>query len=211
MLVNEKEIEQKNNQTSFNKKKQQITVLLLIICISCFLINSPMGKTICVSAFSFEQAHPISINVPTLNERVHNEKFLEWERTYNLDTYILPEGSIIRVNYTVLVTSLSNVSFISYFINDTSNVWTPNPPNFILAPGESFEKNFTLVKGLSEQSSLMGYYGSVLTESSNATVHWWYEVLFEGKRLSIGFLFFVGTLILVLTIPVFLKKKRKTS
>lgn len=210
-MINEREIELKNNQLTFSKKKQQITVLLLIICISCLLINSPMGKTICVSAFSLEQTHPISINVPTLNERVHNERFLEWAHTYNLGTYILPEESIIRVNYTVLATSLSNVSFTSVFVNDTVTVWTPKPPNFILAPGESFEENFTLVNGYSEQSSLMGYYALVLTENSTATVHWWYEVLFEGKRLSIGFLYFVGSLILVLTIPVFLKKKRNTS
>lgn len=203
-------MERKNNQTSFSKKKQQITILLLTICISCLLIDSHLEKTICVSAFSLEQTHPISINGPTLNERVHNERFLDWAHTYNLGTYILPEGSIIRVNYTVLATSLSNVSFISVFVNDTVTVWTPKPLNFILAPDESFEENFTLVNGYSEQSSLMGYYASVLTEGSNATVHWWYEVLFEGKRLSIGFLFSFGALTF-LTIVVMLIRKRKKS
>ncbi len=210
MLGNEKEIERKNNQLSFSKKKQQITVLLLIICISCLVINSPMGKTICVSAYSLEQTHPISINVPTLNERVHNERFLDWAHTYNLATYFLPEGSIIRVNYSVLATSLSNVSFISVFVNDTVTVWTPKPPNFILAPGESFEENFTLVNGYVEQSSLMAYYASVLTENSNATVHWWYEVLFEGKRLSIG-LFSIGTLTILTIVVMLIRKRRKSS
>ena len=203
-------MERKNNQTSFSKKKQQITVLLLIICISCLLIDSPMGKTICVSAIFLEQTHPISINGPTLNERVHKESSLMWDHTYILDTYILPEESIIRVNYTVLTNSLSNVSFTSVFVNDTVTVWTPKPPNFILAPGESFEENFTLVNGYFEQSSLMGYYASVLTENSTATVHWWYEILFEGKRASIGFLFSFGTLTF-LTIVVMLIRKRKKS
>ncbi len=142
-----------------------------------------------------------------INEKIHQEAFIDHVYT-PLGTYLLPEGSTIKVNYTVLPQSNSSVSFRYYYDEHNFTIWSPIPQNCILAPGEFFEGTFTLQTGLTSRLAEVGFQAAVTDGLTNATVHWWYEVLVTGKTPAAGFLVISGALIL-LSLGVIVHSKRK--
>ncbi len=142
-----------------------------------------------------------------INEKIHQESFIDYAYT-PLGTYLLPVGSVIQVNYTVLPQSNSSVSFRYYYDEHNFTIWSPIPQNCILAPGEFFEGTFTLQTGLTSRLAEVGFQAAVTDGITNATVHWWYEVLVTGKTPAAGFLVLSGTLILV-SLGVVIHSKRK--
>lgn len=153
-----------------------------------------------------------SLNKYTENGRVHNERVIEWPHSTNIDTISIVQGSIILFNCSVLANSNSSIEF-DYsedpaLVNITE--FGPDPINFTLAPGESYEETFTLVKGGYEFRSELSYRARLLTEGGNATVQWWYEILEYGKIPAPGFVYSFGILTL-LSIIVIVLKKRKSS
>ncbi|MHA1875163.1 MAG: hypothetical protein ACTSUC_01815 [Promethearchaeota archaeon] len=118
-------------------------------------------------------------------DKVHNEIFIDGCQE-SCSTKTLNSGCILVVNFTVLASSYSNVSFVSDLENVTNTTWLLNPINFILAPGESYQETFTLQAGVSEQYRGLLYYASCVESDSNVTVHWWFEVLNSGIADTIG-------------------------
>jgi len=178
-----------------------LTIILMVITSSfSFSANISLGAGIFL---------PFQDNQISVQERVHNEIFLEknqdtcWTQTLN-------SGGIIMINITVLENSFSNVSFVSDLENVTSYVaWLPNPINFILTPGESYQETFTLQAGISEQDRAIGYYASCVNSEANATVHWWYEILNSGTAEVIGIEYLGGLFLIAFVVLYYSRKKRK--
>ncbi|MHA1556824.1 MAG: hypothetical protein ACTSPM_07805 [Candidatus Heimdallarchaeota archaeon] len=145
-----------------------------------------------------------------IKEEIHKEFLYEWGGgEHYLGTIMLPMGSVIHINYTVLASSNSSVFFVPIFKDKVDTLWDPVPSNLTLAPGDSFAETYTVLTGTSSGHSEFAYYASVITENSSATIHWWYEVLVTGKISTVGILFLSGTLILISFIAI-LHSKRKT-
>ncbi len=142
-----------------------------------------------------------------VNEQIHSEVVLDIY-TDSIGIGSFTKHSIISVNFTVLPQSNSSVEFVFcyYYLNYT--VWSPDPGNFTLGIGESFAGNFTLVTAISSNTALFVFHTSVSSDRTNATVHYWYEVLVTGKTPSAGFLILSGTLVLI-SFGVIIRSKRK--
>ena len=160
--------------------------VLAIILVYSFVLSSQnvIGRT-----------YNLNNNLKT-NGVIHQESFVDNDY-WPLGTELLPVGSIIQVNYTVLPNSNSSVFFryIYYLTNDT--IWSPTPSNYTLAPGESFEGTFTLMKGMTSKLAELGFHAIVSDRLTNSTVHWWYEVLVTGKVPTAGFFVFGSSLLLL--------------
>ena len=202
----------KNNQLSFIKKRHHRAPILLFLSIALLLVSALLITSTQSSSTYLEQGNVYSIDKYTENGRVHKEVFINWPDYATIGTIMLRVRSIIHVNYTVLATSNSSVEFkiMKSLSHENRTYFSPEIPNFVLAPGESFAEDFTIVNGTAEYSTELSYKAYLLSEGGNATVHWWYEIIKKVKMPAPGFLFSFGTLT-VLTIIVILINKRKKS
>ncbi|NPD90598.1 MAG: hypothetical protein HGN29_17945 [Asgard group archaeon] len=202
----------KNNHSSFTKKRHHRVPILLLLNITLLLVSTLLITSTQSSSTYLEQGNVYSIDRYTENGRVHNEVFINWPDYANLGTIMLRVGSIIHVNYTVLATSNSSVEFeiMKSIGHENRTLFSPEIPNFVLAPGESLAEDFTVVNGTAEYSTELSYDAYLLSEGGNATVHWWYEIIKKVKMPAPGFLFSFGT-VTVLTIIVILINKRRKS
>ena len=194
--------------------KQHRTHILFLLCINLLLINALLITSKQSSSTYIKRCSEVSTDKYTENGQVHVEVFIEWPFSENLvSSYTLHIGSIFRINYTVLPISFSNVSFeyLPELGHENQTIFSPNPPNFILVPGESYTETFTVVHGTAEDYSLLLYKARPLKEDSNATVHWWFEVLKYGKASVPGFLFSFSVITILTIFLINQKKKRGNS
>lgn len=206
-------MEIKNNQLSFIKKSHHRVIILLLMIISLLLVSLLLINSSQISSICFKQGNDYSTDVYTENGRVHNERFIEWPFGANIGTITLHEGSIFLFNCSVLANSNSSIEFEYSEELGLENItfFDPDPNDFILAPGESYEETFTIVKGAYEFRSELSYRAHLLTEGGNATVHWWFEVLKYGEASVPGVLFSFGTLTLLAIVVILIAKRRKSS
>ena len=145
-------------------------ILLLLIALPTFSIVSCGNST----------HHSI-----TLQKYVEQEKeLLYWDTGYDLHTALLGSGESITITYTVLSESTSSVRFTDH--PDERIIWTPIPPNYTLAPGESYTETFHLNGSAVDGHAMLSYVASLITENQTAIVHWRYEVL-NGNLLTVFF------------------------
>lgn len=192
--------------------KQHRTHILFLLCINLLLINALLITSKQSTSTYIKRCSEVSTDKYTENGQVHTEVFIEWPFSENLvSSYTLHIGSIFRINYTVLPISFSNVSFeyLPELGHENQTIFSPNPPDFILVPGESYTETFTVVNG-TEDSSFLLYKARPLSEESNATVHWWFEVLKYGEASVPGVLFSFGTLAIFAIVVLIIKKRRKS-
>lgn len=120
-----------------------------------------------------------------INERTYGQNFVDYGGT-QIWGGIFSKGSIVHFNCTVLPKSNASVEFWYLYACLNYSTWLPEPPNFVLAIGESFAANYTLNRTIN-QASLPFTYDICTTErDENATVLWWYEILVTGKTALIG-------------------------
>ena len=206
--MNEKEIEQ-TEKKSIKKLIQRKSILFLLsITLAFLLYNSQISNHLSTTAYSFGADSSFTNGGLAINEQIHVEGFLEWDGISSFGTIMQPIGSVIQVNCTVLAFSNSSVFLVPYSNDYSYALFDPSPNNLTLAPGESFAETYTIVGGMSEQHAEFGFYVSVITENSNATVHWWYEVLVTGKYSTAGFLLLSGTIILISLGAIFHSKRK---
>jgi hypothetical protein len=195
--------EEKNRDNNLWNKQKAVILLFLILSLFTFSYLTFYGSA----------KHKHTTHLSVNSEIYHDEKFVEWGYTYEYATDWIQEDSIIHVNFTVLDFSNSSVSFKytdGWAVAHNTTLWSPEPQNFTLAPGESFADNFTLLWGPVDQRHYLIYHLTALTENSNATVHLWYKYIFEAKPVPIDFWITVsaicGTMFILIVI-----RRRKSS
>lgn len=188
---------------------------MLLLSTTLLMVSSLLISLTYSSSTYLKRCGEVSSESYTENGRVHGEVFIEWPFSENLvSSYTLRYGSIFRINYTVLPTSFSNVSFeyLPELRHENLTIFSPNPPDFILVPGESYAETFTMVHGTAEDYALLLYKARPLLEGSNATVYWWFEVLKYGEASLPGILFSFGALtVFAIVVSIRIKHKRKTN
>ena len=194
-----------NNKEIANKGKQRsvirISTLYTIILIFSIILST--GNIITNSTSTVTNITNLS-----LNEKVMQEKFIDEDYHYSLSTLMLYRDSVMRLNISVLLSSYSSVEVSTSEQN--AQEFSPNLTNFILAPGESFVEDYTFVVGLANE---VGYECSLTLPNSNATVQWWYYVLYSAKANDgiIGIeTFFVGISFILSGITLVYISKRKS-
>ncbi|MHA1123768.1 MAG: hypothetical protein ACTSPC_13305 [Candidatus Heimdallarchaeota archaeon] len=90
----------------------------------------------------------------------------------------------------------------------------PAPMNFTLVPGEGFEETYTIIES---NYSTITYFCNCSVYPSNATVKWWYEVIYDAGDppflggLGIESIIISGSLILTMLTLVFISKKKSNK
>ena len=150
-----------------------------------------------------------SVNL-SLNEKIVQERYIDTDDRYQLNTLMLYRDSIIRLNISVLLSSYSSIE--TCISEEYSQEFTPTLTNFTLAPGESFVEDYTIL-GNSIANEL-AFECRLVLPNSNATVQWWYEVLHSAKPDG-GFIgieaFFVVVSFIITGISLVYISKRKSS
>jgi len=204
----EKELKQNKKEIVFRRlqKKKLISIALVSMVVFLCINNSMVNTGICLNTLPNPEA--------TILEQQHKEMMIKWidwsEFPEGLATTLLPIDSIIQVNYTVLEKSNSSILFVPTDKDIVSDLWDPVPTNLTLAPGESFEETFTVKQGTASDHACFAFFVYVITENSNATIHWWYDVLERGKVPAGGFLI-VGSALAVIVIVSLIYSKRKSN
>ncbi len=184
---------------TYQGRTKDILQLILILSICIFIqIHSTTG-------YSFNPTKKALTNSYT--EKVF---FTKWSSARELISPHLYPGGTIFVNYTVLVDSHSNVTFITFF--DDGIIWTPLKNNFTLVPGENFFQTSTMVRSSYDSIAALSYNTVILTENSNATVIFGYNVINSGTdpiSLPTG-IFLFGFIVLSSIISITKKKRNKT-
>ncbi len=208
--MNEKKIVQKEKQSVKVSILRKRMLFLLTIGIALLLCNSQITNHLSMISNSFGAESSITDGGLTTNEEIHKEGLLKWkDRESYLGTKMLLVGSVIHINYTVLASSNSSVFFVPGHKDAVSYIWDqPVPSNLTLAPGNSFAETYTVLVGTSSDHAEFGFFVSVITENSSATIHWWYNILVTGKYSAAGVLMASGTLILI-SLGVIIRSKRK--
>lgn len=199
----EKELKHNKKEIVVRKlQKKRLISIALVSMVAFLCINDASAvRGVCLNDLPNYEA--------TMYEHQDYEIVIEWPTVEeSLGTIDLPIGSIIQVNYTVLEKSNSSILFFPIFMDEVSNLWDPVPTNMTLAPGESFEETFTVKQGTSSNLAYFAFSASVITENSNATIHWWYDVLKRAKVPAGGFIFATGSLTLITIIAFAIAKKK---
>ncbi len=181
---------------TYQERTKAILQLILILSICIFIqIHSTTG-------YSFNPTKKALTNSYT--EKVF---FTKWSSARELISPHLYPGGTIFVNYTVLVDSHSNVTFITFF--DDGIIWTPLKNNFTLVPGENFFQTSTMVRSSYDSIASFSYNAVILTENSNATVIFGYNVINSGTDpLALPTGIFIFGFIILLSIISITRKKR---
>ncbi|MHA1556822.1 MAG: hypothetical protein ACTSPM_07795 [Candidatus Heimdallarchaeota archaeon] len=204
-----KKIRKTNKALVFNRNGIFISKLLIRVWIF-LLIGNIMFFALGTAVLSVEARLPSqeSNNDLVTNEQIHIETYID-----NIaDTLIIgsfSKESVIRINYTVLPQSNSSVDFVFHYAYLDYTTWLPIPMNFTLAVGESFSGDFTLNRTINQSSLPFGFDAQVVDGGTNATVHWWYEVLVTGK-ISTGGFFFLSSSLILFSLGVIIISKRKS-
>ena len=144
----------------------------------------------------------------TITEKTSEELFVDNEMG-QIATGLYYRNSIIQINITVLLHSNSSVEI---FCEEAAiEHYSPILANFTLAPGESFAESYTL-SGRAVSSVV--YFCWCTLNNSNATIQWWYEVLFSARPegfIGIDFLFISGAFLLSTMTLVFITKRNSNK
>ncbi len=193
-----------------NKKKIRTNSIILFVLILLF------GATVSVKEnMANSSATMVSIvcNTSETETGLYREGTIEmyWENSdeYYIGSSILGIGGIFQVNCTLL--AISNTSVLCKVFPDPLVHWSPIPANITLLPGESFEETFTLESSEFQLHNEITYFPTLLTEGSNATLHYWWKVLNKGEIAPVNsFVYTFGILLLFTSInALVLEKQRK--
>ena len=154
--------------------------ILLQKMIILLLIYSPI-----ITIISSNNINNYSATVPNsddllLTEKIVQESFVG-DYFIPLSTHGCYRNSIVQFNVTVL--PQSNTSVEIFVDAGYAESFSPTLANTTLSPGESFAENYTFVVGLANE---IEYFCRCIDTDSNATVRWWYEVLYSAKPEGIG-------------------------
>jgi len=142
------------------------------------------------------------------NKYIEEDKVVEWGSNTLLMPPTLYPGGRVFINITVLLGSLSNVSF-AFRVND-GVVWSPIPFDFVLQPGENYSNTFVLVSSSVDNAGTFGYSADVLIENATASVRFGYEVLDKGTNnlpTITSITFYITLSIIVIALNITLRKK----
>lgn len=136
------------------------------------------------------------------------EMYWEYAEEYYIGSSILGIGAIFQINCTLL--AISNCSVLCKIFPNPLVHWSPTPENITLLPGDSFETTFTLPSSEFQPDNEIAYFPTLLTEGSNATLHYWYKILDIGEIApGNSFVYTFSLLLFFTTINVLVLKKRR--
>ncbi|MFW9922084.1 MAG: hypothetical protein ACFFDW_02220 [Candidatus Thorarchaeota archaeon] len=134
--------------------------ILIVVNLSILHINPILG---------FEGGHTTLF----VQEKTVIESYVDCEYT-QFETGIYTKDSIVHINITILPQSNDSVE-VFYF--GSADQFSPSLSNITLAPGESFAENYTIIES---EGDMILYYCQCVNPEGNATVLWWYEVLYSA-------------------------------
>ena len=178
-----------------------IGVLVLFFTISAsHILTIPKSSTAAPSSSSSRL---------TLNEEIIEEVYLSHNDVETLGNILFTIDSEILFGFENL--EQSNCSVIFYPHEACLVQLDPAPINLTLAPGEGFEETYTIIE---TNYSTVTYFCKCAVYPSNATIKWWYEVIYDAGDppflggLGIEYLFIGGSLFLTMIALVFISKKK---
>ncbi|MHA1556637.1 MAG: hypothetical protein ACTSPM_06835 [Candidatus Heimdallarchaeota archaeon] len=184
------------------REKRKITPMLTIFLVVLFTLSTANTILTCSATTS------CSADLK-FNEKVLQEKYMDEDYHYTISTLMLYRDSIIRLNISLLLSSYSSVEICTSEQN--AQEFSPFLTNFTLAPGESFTEDYTFIVGVANE---VAYECRLTLPNSNATVQWWYDVLYSAKANDgiIGIeAFFVGVSFIISGITLVFITKRKSN
>ena len=184
------------------KRDLKITPMLAIYLVVLFIFSTTNTIHSCSATTSSSAGL-------TITEKTSEELFVDNEMG-QIATGLNNRNSIIQINITVLPQSNSSVEI---FCEEAAiENYSPILANFTLAPGESFAETYTLS---GRAASSVVYFCWCTLDNSNATIQWWYEVLYSAKPddafIGMDFLFIVGAVILSTMTLVFIAKRKSNK
>lgn len=188
--------------------KGGIKKLAIVICILVLFFTISASHILTIPKNS-TAASPSSSSKLTLNERITEEVFIEYNDVETFSTGILTIDSEVLYGVENLLQSNCNVILVPH--EDMLTQLDPAAMNFTLVPGEGFSENYTIIES---NYSTVTYYCNCSVYPSNATVKWWYEVIYDAGNppgfggLGIEYLFIGGSLFLTMAVLVYIAKKK---
>jgi len=197
-------MKEQNKNTLDNITRQQIQCKIIILIMLFVILNN----TINIAALNtIEQT---ANKYRTKESYVEEEIFVEWLVPVHLYTPDVNNYGKVFINCTVLSTSNANITLLDA---TPSNIgWSPDPPNnTVLAPGESYSNNFTLVLYGQDYSCFIYIKAHVFEEDNNATLLWGYELyqIFSTSKFTFDFISSLFGLVLIVAICEIFNGKRK--
>ncbi len=187
--------------TGYRKKRDtKITTMLAVFLIFLFSISTTNVILTCSATTS-------NTTDSTTTEKIVEEWFLDNDHK-PLVTKTYYRNSIVHINITILPQSNSSVEIFT--LGTYREDFSPTLANITLAPGESFAENYTLIGGVAD---VLCYLCRCTLDNSNATIQWWYEVLYSARPegfIGMEFLF-IGGAFLLSTMTLVLITKRKSK
>ncbi len=181
-----------------------IGVLVLFFTISAgHILTIPKSSTAVPYSYSSEL---------TLNEEITEEVYLSHNDVETLGNILFTIDSEILFGFENLLQS--NCSVIFYPHEACLVQLDPAPVNSTLAPGEGFEETYTVIE---TNYSTVTYFCKCAVYPSNATIKWWYEVVYDAGDppgfggLGIESIIISGSLILTMLTLVFISKKKSNK
>ena len=187
----------------FRKKKDaKITIIMAFFLAVIFTISIFNAIPTCSATTS-------SSSSLTTTEKIFEERFVDNE-SIQLIILTYYRNTIIHINIAVLLQSNSSVNI--YPPGKYPDDFSPQLTNTTLAPGESFAESYTFVVGVANG---LIYLCKCTLVNSNATVLWWYEVLYSAKPdngfIGIDFSFISGAVVLSTMAMVFIAKRKSNK
>lgn len=157
-------------------------------------------------------AHPSNSSELTLNEKIYEEVYIQYNDVEILGNILFTIDSEILFGVENL--EQSNCSVLFYPHEDCLVQLDPAAVNFTLAPGEGFEETYTIIE---TNYSTITYFCKCAVYPSNATIKWWYEVIYDAGDpplfggLGIESIIISGSLLLTMITLVFISKKKSNK
>ncbi len=191
------------NNNGFRKRKNaKITTIMAFFLVVIFTISIFNAIPTCFAATS-------SSSSLSITERIFEERFVDNE-SIQLITLTYFRDTIIHINITVQIQSNSSVYIYPLGIHRED--FSPQQTNTTLAPGKSFAESY---KFTGNAAGGFFYFCNCTLVNSNATVLWWYDVIYSAKPdngfIGIDFLFILGAVILSTMAFVFIAKRKSNK
>jgi len=185
--------------------------LAIVICVLVLFFTFSANYILTIPKNSMAAPKSSSSEL-TLNERITEELYLE-----NIE--ILTLGNVLFTIDSEVLFGVENLlqSNCSVYLYPHDKMYVQLDPaaiNFTLVPGEGFEETYTIIES---NYSTVTYFCNCSVYPSNATIKWWYEVIFDAGDppgfggLGIEYLFIGGSLFLTMIALVFISKKKSNK
>ncbi len=192
-----KELQKKNKPLVYDRSGIVVSNLLFRAGVFFLIVNLMLLSLGTTALFTnAKENSQESNNDLGIKEQIHSETYID-NIADTLTIGPFSKETVIRINYTVLPQSNSSVDFVFHYAYLDYTTWLPVPLNFTLTVGESFSGDFTLNRTINQPTLSFGFDAHVVIGGTNATVHWWYEVLVTGKTPAAGYIVVSGTLFLL--------------